>query len=65
MSLLKSVPRQQVVDGVIAQLQARIEAGTFAVGDRLPTEPELMAQLGVGRSTVREAVRAAQRHYRT
>ena len=56
--MLKSVPRQQVVDGVIAQLEAQIEAGAFAVGDRLPTEPELMAQLGVGRSTVREAVRA-------
>ncbi|GJG89500.1 GntR family transcriptional regulator [Gemmatimonadetes bacterium T265] len=56
--MLKSVPRRQVVDGVLAQLQAQIEAGLFAVGDRLPTEPELMAQLGVGRSTVREAVRA-------
>ena len=56
--VLKNVPRQPVVDGVLAQLQAQIEAGTFAVGDRLPPEPELMAQLGVGRSTVREAVRA-------
>ena len=56
--ILKNVPRQQVVDGVLAQLQAQIEAGTFAVGERLPTEPELMTQLGVGRSTVREAVRA-------
>lgn len=56
--VLKSVPRRQVVDAVIAQLQAQIEAGAFAVGDRLPTEPELMARLGVGRSTVREAVRA-------
>ncbi|HEY0776576.1 MAG TPA: FCD domain-containing protein [Gemmatirosa sp.] len=56
--MLRSVPRQQVVDGVIAQLQAQIEGGAFPVGERLPTEPELMAQLGVGRSTVREAVRA-------
>jgi len=56
--MLESVSRRQLVDGVIAQLQEQIAQGTFAVGDRLPTESALMAQLGVGRSTVREAVRA-------
>jgi DNA-binding FadR family transcriptional regulator len=56
--MLKSVGRRQVVDDVIAQLEERIADGTFAVGARLPTEPELMTLCGVGRSTVREAVRA-------
>lgn len=42
----------------LAQLKARISAGEWPVGSRIPTEPELTEQLGVGRSTVREAVRS-------
>lgn len=53
-----SVARQQLVDQVIQQLRGRISAGTYQVGERLPPEADLMAQLGVGRSTLREAVRA-------
>src|SRR5688572_14543871 len=32
--------------------------GEWPVGTRIPTEPDLVAALGVGRNTVREAVRA-------
>lgn len=39
-------------------LRRQITTGTWAVGDRIPIEPELAAQLGVGRSTIREAVRS-------
>ncbi|HRN29526.1 MAG TPA: GntR family transcriptional regulator [Terrimesophilobacter sp.] len=39
-------------------LRTRIESGEWPVGSRIPTEPELGEQLGVGRSTVREAVRS-------
>ena len=46
------------MDQVIQQLRERIAAGQYRIGERLPPEPELMAQLGVGRSTLREAVRA-------
>lgn len=42
----------------LAQLKARISAGEWPVGSKIPTEPELTEQLGVGRSTVREAVRS-------
>ncbi|WP_341838370.1 FadR/GntR family transcriptional regulator [Chitinophaga pollutisoli] len=49
--------RNSLADEVAAGLQAQITGETYAVGDRLPAEPELMAQFGVGRSTVREAVR--------
>jgi len=38
-------------------LLGRIRAGEFALGQRLPGETTLAAQLGVGRSTIREAVR--------
>ncbi|QBD81412.1 FadR family transcriptional regulator [Ktedonosporobacter rubrisoli] len=51
------VERRQLVDHVLIQLQKHISLGHYKPGDRLPTEPELMKQLGVGRSTIREAIR--------
>ena len=38
-------------------LLERIRAGEFGLGQRLPGETTLAAQLGVGRSTIREAIR--------
>ncbi|AYG66728.1 MULTISPECIES: phosphonate metabolism transcriptional regulator PhnF [unclassified Rhizobium] len=37
-------------------LAADIAAGTFAPGEKLPTEPELMQRFGVSRFTVRQAL---------
>ena len=51
-------PRGQRVRETIAQLRERILGGEWPVGGRIPTEPQLVAALGVGRNTVREAVRA-------
>ncbi|MFG1922231.1 FadR/GntR family transcriptional regulator [Cryptosporangium sp. NPDC048952] len=45
-------------DQVIATLRAQITSGAWPVGSRIPTESALVAQLGVARNTVREAVRA-------
>lgn len=42
----------------LAYLRRHITAGTWPVGSRIPIEPELAEQIGVGRSTVREAVRS-------
>ncbi|TYC06517.1 FadR family transcriptional regulator [Micromonospora sp. WP24] len=53
-------PRGQRIRETIAQLRERILAGEWPVGSRIPTEPQLVAALGVGRNTVREAVRALQ-----
>lgn len=39
-------------------LRERITTGEWAVGERIPREPELMELIGVGKSTVREAVRS-------
>lgn len=47
-----------LADRVIARLRAEITSGSWPVGSRIPTEPELVEQLGVARNTVREAVRA-------
>ncbi|MCP1312429.1 FadR/GntR family transcriptional regulator [Paenibacillus tyrfis] len=52
-----TVARRKLVDEVLEQLKVKINSGQYEPGDRLPTEPELMAQFGVGRSTVREAVK--------
>jgi len=51
-------PRGHRVSQTIEQLRARILGGEWPVGGRIPTEPQLVTALGVGRNTVREAVRA-------
>lgn len=55
---LTSPRRSALADQVITQLRAQITSGEWPVGSRIPTEPELVEQLGVARNTVREAVRA-------
>ncbi|MGY1683621.1 FadR/GntR family transcriptional regulator [Geodermatophilus sp. SYSU D01176] len=42
---------------VAARIRGRILSGELLPGDRLPSEPELSAEFGVGRSTVREALK--------
>lgn len=39
------------------RLSKQIMEGRYAVKDKLPPEPELMEEFGVGRSTVREAIK--------
>jgi len=57
--ILAPVPRHRTLaDETIAHLRAQITSGTWPVGSRIPTEPELVERLGVARNTVREAVRA-------
>jgi len=42
---------------VLDYIESLLQRGTLAPGDRLPGERALVAQLGVGRSSVREALR--------
>lgn len=42
----------------VRRLQADITSGRWPINGRIPTEAELASELGVGRSTVREAVRS-------
>lgn len=55
---LATTQRSGLVDQVIGQLRAAITGGEWDVGQRIPPESELATTLGVGRNTVREAVRA-------
>lgn len=55
---LATTRRAGLVDQVIDQMRAAITSAEWKVGARIPTEPELVSALGVGRNTVREAVRA-------
>ncbi len=54
---IRKIERVSITDQVVKQLQALIMSGEFKIGDKLPTENDFCAQFGVGRSTVREALR--------
>lgn len=54
---IEPVKRQALADTVAGNLKQLIKSGNFKSGDKLPSEPVLMEQFGVGRSTIREAVR--------
>ena len=51
------IARVSVTQHVVDALYAALRNGDFAPGDRLPSEPQLAAFYGVGRSAVREAIR--------
>lgn len=49
--------KRGLVNQTITELLAYIEAQAYEAGQKLPVEAELAKQLGVGRSTLREAVK--------
>ncbi|HJX87217.1 MAG TPA: GntR family transcriptional regulator, partial [Gemmatimonadales bacterium] len=55
---LRTAQRASLVDQVIEQLKEQITSGVWKLNAKIPTETVLAEQLGVGRNTVREAVRA-------
>lgn len=54
---LSPIQVKSAVDILIDRLTQAIIDGTFKAGERIPTEPELASVFGVGRNTVREAIR--------
>lgn len=48
--------RDRLSDQIVKDIEARVLSGELAVGDRLPSERDLMAHYGVGRPAVREAL---------
>lgn len=49
--------RAPLADTVAGNLKTLLKSGKYKTGDKLPSEPELMEQFSVGRSTIREAIR--------
>ncbi len=56
--MLRPIKRTNIAEEIADQLLLMILRGQICPGDRLPSETELMDQLGVGRSSVREAIRS-------
>ncbi len=46
-----------LADKVLVDLQQQISLGKYKEGEKIPAEPELMKTYGVGRSTIREAIK--------
>ena len=52
--------RPQLVGETIALLRSRLGSGEFKIGDRIPSEATLIQEFGIGRTTLREAVRVLE-----
>ncbi len=57
---MKPVNRISQIDVVVEQIKNFLLSDQIEVGDKLPTEKEFCTTLQVGRSTIREAIRALQ-----
>lgn len=56
----RSVVPVRAYEGVVDQVELAIFGGRLNPGDRLPSERDMMAQFGVSRATVREALRVLE-----
>ena len=54
----KIIKRDSLSKQVSDKLESMIESGAYGIGERIPTEPELMEMFQVSRKTVREAVQS-------
>lgn len=52
-----NIKRQTVVDQVMDEIRGLIASGDYKAGDRFLTEKELSEQFGIGRSSIREALK--------
>lgn len=53
----KKLNRETLVEQVAAQMERLIQSGRWRVEEKIPPEPELTLAFGVGRNTLREAVK--------
>ncbi len=54
---MQPIPSGSVVDKIIYEIRDAMARGRFTMGDRLPTEFELMEELHVSRNSLREAMK--------
>lgn len=51
------IKQNTIVEQVMERIKGLIASGQYKVGDKLPTESELGEMFGIGRSSVREAIK--------
>jgi GntR family transcriptional repressor for pyruvate dehydrogenase complex len=54
---LSSIPKEKITDQILGQVKESLLRGELKPGDRLPGASELAAKMGVGISSVREAIK--------
>jgi len=52
--------RRSLAETTVEEMTTRIRSGGYRPGEKLPTEPQFMSELGVSRTVVREAVSRLQ-----
>lgn len=57
MKQLKRISRDSTTKQIVDVFQSDLKAGRLKIGDKLPSEVELAKMLGIGRSSLREALR--------
>lgn len=60
MATIRSRRSPSLTQNVVTSLSERIRHGEFRIGDKLPTESELMESFGVSRTVIREAMSRLQ-----
>lgn len=58
--MFTTIKTTKVYEQVIEQIKEMVSNGTLKRGDKLPSERDLSAQLGVSRTSIREALRALE-----
>ena len=58
--MFSPIKNTKVYEQVIDQIKEMINEGTLKKGDKLPSERDLAQQLNVGRTSIREAIRALE-----
>ncbi len=54
---MAKIRQKTVVEQVMEQIKELIASGKYQPGDKLPTEHELAEKFGIGRSSIREAIK--------
>lgn len=59
---LEPIRNEPAYRSVVRRIEAKIMSGEWSIGDRVPAETTLAGDLGVHRSTIREAIRALEQN---
>jgi|LDZU01.1.fsa_nt_gi GntR family transcriptional repressor for pyruvate dehydrogenase complex len=58
--MLTRIEKVKIYEAAVDQIKSQIENQVWSVGDQLPSERDLAEQLGVGRPSIREALRVLE-----